>query len=231
VIAESQTRSYVLAVTGLRAEARVAARSPHTMAVAGGGQVRRLERLIEQAITKDCRGLISFGMAAGLRPGLRPGAYLIGSEVVDENGHHPANDLWIARLKERLGQAALVGIAGVDQPLITPTQKHMLFEATGAAGADMESHLVARAAAQHGLPFAMLRVVSDPAERAIPTAAIAGMREDGSADVVAVARSLAKQPAQIPQLMYVTADAARAYYALFRCHRRLGAGLGFIDFG
>jgi len=230
VIAEPQTRGYVLAVTGLMAEARVAARSPHTMVVAGGGQAGRLERSIKQAITKDCRGVISFGMAAGLKPELRPGAYLIGSEVVDENGHLPANDVWIARLKERLGQAALVGIAGVDEPLMTPTQKQMVFEATGAAGADMESHVAARAAAEHGLPFAVLRVVSDPAERMIPIASVAGMREDGRTDAVAVVRSLAKEPGQIPQLIHVAADAARAYYALFRCHRRLGAGLGFIDF-
>jgi adenosylhomocysteine nucleosidase len=231
VITEPQTRGYVLAVTGLMAEARIVARSPHTMAVAGGGQAGRLERLIKQAITKDCRGLISFGMAAGLKLELRPGACLIGSEVVDENGHHPANDVWIARLKERLGQAAQVGIAGVDQPLTTPAQKQALLEATGAAGADMESHVAARAAAEHGLPFAVLRVVSDPAQLAIPPAAVAGMREDGSIDVVAVVRSLANERGQLPQLMRVAADAARAYCALLRCHRRLGAGFGFIDFG
>ena len=224
-------RGYVLAVSGLMAEARVAARSPHTMTVTGGGQAGHLERLIKQAITKDCRGLISFGMAAGLKPGLRPGTYMIGCEVVDDKGRHPANDVWIARLKERLGQAAPVVIAGVDQPLMTPTQKQTLFESTGAAGADMESHVAARAAVEHGLPFAVLRVVSDPAERAIPNAALVGMQHDGSTDVVAVLRSLRRAPSQVPQLMHVAADAGRAYYSLLRCHRRLGPGLGLLDLG
>ena len=226
-----QTRGFVLAVTGLKAEARVAERSPRTRAVAGGGHAGRLERRIEEAITKDCRGVISFGVAAGLERELRPGTCLIGREVVDENGRHLADDVWTARLQARLGRAAVVGIAGVDRPLVTPAQKQALLEATGAAGADMESHVAARVAAELGLPFAVLRVVSDPAERALPSAALAGMRDDGSTDAGAVLRSLRREPGQIPQLLRVAADAGRAYYALLRCHRRLGGGLGLLDLG
>jgi hopanoid-associated phosphorylase len=231
VSVEPQTRGYVLAVTGLKAEARVAERSPRTRAVAGGGQAGCLERQIEEAITKDCRGVISFGVAAGLKPELRPGTCLIGCEVVDENGRHLADDVWTTRLKARLGQAVLDGIASVDRPLVTPAQKQALLEATGAGGADMESHVAARVAAEHGVPFAVLRVVSDPAERAIPSAALVGMRDDGSTDAGALLRSLKREPGQIPLLLRVAADVGRAYYALLRCHRRLGAGLGLLDLG
>ena len=229
--AEPPTRDYVLAVTGLQAEARVAARSPQTVTVCGSAQQERLPTLINKAITKECRGVISFGIAAGLRYDLRPGTYLIGSKVVDEGGSHSADGVWTTRLMARLPRAELVAIAGVDRPLITPSQKRALFGATGAAGADMESHVAAHVAAQHGLPFAVLRVVSDPAERAVPNAALVGMRHDGSTDAVAVVRSLSRAPNQIPQLMHVAADAGRAYYALLRCHRRLGSGLGLLDLG
>ncbi|MGZ5863198.1 MAG: phosphorylase, partial [Methyloceanibacter sp.] len=72
--AELQTSSgYVIAATGLLAEARVAARSPQTRVVAGGGVAARLEWLLEQSITNDCRGIVSIGMAAGLERNLRPG--------------------------------------------------------------------------------------------------------------------------------------------------------------
>lgn len=229
--AEPQTRGYVLAVTGLRVEARAAERSPHTRAVAGGGDAVRLERLIEDAITANCRGVISFGVAAGLKCNLGPGTCLVGREVAYGEERFPSDESWTARLKARLARAELVGIAGVDQPLVTPSQKRALFEATGAAAADMESHVAARVAARHGLPFAVLRVVADPMERPLPPAALAGMRESGAADPAAVLLSLGRDPRQIPQLVRVAADAGRAYYALLRCHRRLGPGLGLFDLG
>ena len=95
----------------------------------------------------------------------------------------------------------------------------------------MESHVAARVAAEHGLPFAVLRVVSDPAAAGdSPPRPSPACERDGRIDVVAVLRSLANERGQLPQLMRVAADAARAYLRLLRCHRRLGAGFGFIDF-
>jgi adenosylhomocysteine nucleosidase len=222
---------YVIAATGLRAEARVAARSPRTRVVVGGGDAARLAQLIEQSIANDCRGVISFGMAAGLERNLNPGTCLIGREVTYGGDCFPADEAWTTRLKARLGKVELVGIAGTDRPLVTRSQKQALLEATGAAAADMESHVAARVAARHGLPFAVVRVVADPMERALPPAALAGMRESGAADPAAVLLSLGRDPRQIPQLVRVTADAGRAYYALLRCHGRLGPGLGLFDLG
>jgi adenosylhomocysteine nucleosidase len=231
VSAERETNGYVVAATGLRAEARIAARLPRAIAVAGGGDAARLERLIEQAITRGCRGILSFGMAGGLRRDLRSGACLIGRGVVHEKAHYPTDQAWTARLQERLSRAELVTIAGVDSPLLTQSRKQALFATTAAAAADMESHVAARVAAKHALPFAVLRVVADPQARDLPQAAVLGMRADGTTDVVAVLRALGRDPGQIAQLVRVAADAGRAYWALFRCHRRLGPGLGLIDLG
>jgi hopanoid-associated phosphorylase len=229
VNAGSQTCGYVLAVTGLRAEARVAERSPQTQAVAGGGDAVRLDRLIENAINANCHGVISFGMAAGLKGNLVPGTCLIGREIAYGSERISADEEWAARLKARLGNADLVVIAGVDKPLIDPSQKRALYEATGAAAADMESHVAARVAAGRRLPFAAVRIVADPADRALPPAALAGMRADGRTNPAQVLLSLGRDPRQIPQLVRVAADAFRAYSALLRCHRRLGSGLGLID--
>ena len=51
-----------------------------------------------------------------------------------------------------------------------------LHQQTGAIAVDMESHVVADAAARHGVPVAAIRVVIDPAERTIPRSALAGTR-------------------------------------------------------
>ncbi len=95
----------------------------------------------------------------------------------------------------------------------------------------MESHVVARIAVKYALPFAVLRVIADPSERALPTAVLAGMRADGSTDAPAVLRALAGDPGQIPALVRVATDAGRAFWGLFRCHRRAGPGLGLFDLG
>ncbi len=101
----------------------------------------------------------------------------------------------------------------------------------GAVAADMESHIVGRIAAESGLPFAILRVIADPAERQLPPAALVGMRNDGAIDFRAVLASLAANPGQLLALMRLAVDTARARATLLRCHNLLGPGLGFGDFG
>jgi len=46
--------------------------------------------------------------------------------------------------------------------------KRALYLKTGALAVDMESHIVAGVAAAHGLPVAAIRVITDPALRAVP---------------------------------------------------------------
>lgn len=226
----------VLAVTGLKAEARIAARVPATVAVASGGDSANIEARIEQAIASadDCRGIISVGIAGALWPGLRPGACVIATDVIDTANaaaRYPADPAWTDALAARLEGATRAPIAGADKPLATSAQKRDLYAATGAAAIDMESHVAARLAARRALPFAALRFIADPQERSLPEAALAGMAADGSTDATAVLRSLVKEPAQIAALARVTADTGRAFLALLRSHRRLGAGFGLLDLG
>jgi hopanoid-associated phosphorylase len=221
--------AYVLAVTGLKAEAGIARLLPRTEAVAGGGNCAALAGVIADAVTPDCAGIISFGLAGALLPGLRPGALIVASEVIHERDRYSTGLAWSARLMRAAPHARLALIAGSDEPLVSRAGKQALYAATGAAAVDMESHAAARAAAARGLPFAVFRVIADPQERSLPQAALAGMREDGSTDAGAVMRALVQDPAQAGGLMRVAADAGRAFFALLRCHRRLGPGFGFFD--
>ena len=100
--------------------------------------------------------------------------------------------------------------------------KRALHESAGTVAVDMESHIAAKIAARHGVPFAACRVIIDPAERTLPPAALVGMRADGRPDVFAVIRSLCQQPRQVFALLRVVADAHAARSALFRGRRRLG---------
>ena len=81
------------------------------------------------------------------------------------------------------------------------------------------------------LPFAVLRVIADPAHQRLPPAAIHGLKPDGSPDIIAVIKSLRSEPSQLPDLIRAAIAARRAMIELFRCHRLLGPGLGFTDLG
>jgi len=227
---EAQSPSFVVAATGLRAEARVAARIPQVRAVAGGGDGGRLEQLIRKEIPQGAKAIISFGIAAGLAPGNGPGTCLVAREIAHGDIRYPTDQTWAARLRAALG-AELATITGVDRPLQSLAEKQALYTKTRARAADMESHIAARLATEHGLPFAALRVIADPAMRAVPPAALAGMGKDGRVDVLAVLASLARAPDQLVAMIGLAADTRRAMAELFRCHRLLGPGFSFLDLG
>jgi adenosylhomocysteine nucleosidase len=222
-------RGFVIAATGLRAEGRIAALSDDVRAVAGGGDGARLAQLIERLIAEGGQAIISFGLAAGLAPSLAPGTCLVGGKVVHAGRAYRADAAWAAHIETMLGITEPVAIAGVDYPLTSALAKRALNAETGAVAADMESHIVAQLATRHGLPFAVLRVIADPAERAIPSAALVGMLRDGGIDGLAVLGSLVKHPGQLPALLRLVADTRAAMAGLLRCHDLLGPGLGYRD--
>jgi adenosylhomocysteine nucleosidase len=122
-------------------------------------------------------------------------------------------------------------VAGVDAPVADPSAKAALHLSSGAAAVDMESSVVAQAAARRRLPFAILRAIADPARRALPPAALVAMRADGGIDLAAILRSLAREPRQLPALARLRLDARRAFAALARARALLGADFAGVDLG
>lgn len=218
----------VLAVTGLLAEARIAAGAGVTT-VSGGGDAAGLALLLQAALAKGAKAVISFGIAGGLQPGLTPGTTVIGRVVDDGETRVTADAAWVQRLAAALPQAVVGGIAGIDHAVCAVERKHALHRQTGAVAVDMESHVAARLAALHGVPFVALRIVADPAERTVPHAATVGMRADGSTDVGAVLRALARKPGELPALLRTAFDAKAALGALLRNRQSLSSLFGFNE--
>ena len=225
------TQKPVLAITGLMAEARVAA-GPGVRVVSSGGCCTELAAtLSEAAVADNVCAMISFGISGGLAPGLPAGSVLIARNILTEAGESFESDRsWSQRLAKVL-DAPIVDIAGVDAPLIDPQKKRSLHVSTGAVAVDMESHVGARAARRHGLPFVALRVIADPAERRLPHAASVAMRPDGTLALGAILSSLLREPRQMPLLAHAAIDAGAAFASLLRCRKMVAAGLGFGDFG
>ncbi len=95
----------------------------------------------------------------------------------------------------------------------------------------MESHVAARAAKEHGLPFAALRVVSDAAHRTLPPAARVALQPSGAIDLAGVLRSVIRSPLQIPALLRTAWEAEIAFAALLRCRNVFDGGFAGADLG
>lgn len=221
----------VLAVCGLKDEEKIAA-GLGVATLACGGHADELDRRLPQAVDElKPVGLISFGIAGGLDPRLATGDVVIGQEIIADGERWPVDAAWTAALRTALPHTVTGAIIGSPSALSTSGGKAALHARTGARVVDMESGIVARLAAERGLPFAVLRVVADPADRALPPAALAGLKPDGSPALGAILWSLVKEPRQLPALLQLAGESRRAMSALLGSRLVLGPGLGFPDFG
>lgn len=171
------------------------------------------ERLVAQGAT----GIASFGLAGGLDPALAPGTLLLPRRVIGPDGTIYATDLkWRRSLEAMTGAEGASTLLGSDTVIITSADKARLFRETGAVAVDMESHVAASVAATAKLPFLVVRAVADPAARAIPRAAMAGIDADGRTLVLPVILALTKRPGELPGLLRLAADSRAGFGTLRR---------------
>jgi adenosylhomocysteine nucleosidase len=200
--------------------------------VTGGGDTANLHTALKEAARTHISAIVSFGIAGGLAPGVRPGTLLVARGIIAEGAqYYECHRGWSQRLAKALGDVPIVDMAGMDVPVADPAGKRALHVATRAATVDTESHVAARVAAAHNLPFTALRVVADPAERQLPPAALVGVRPDGKLAMGRIMRSLISEPQQIPHLFRTALDTRAAFAALFRSREMVAGGFGFLDFG
>lgn len=211
----STERPFIVVAVGLAFEARIARSAGPARICCGRGPA--MAAALDAALGPNCAGILSFGIAGGLDPALRPGTPLIASAVIGESGHHQTDARWSRRLLDSHPAAIHAPLLGLDEAIVDPAGKDHHFQRTGAAAVDMESHIAAAVARQHGLPFAALRVIADPAERHVPPSAMRGVRDDGRTDALAVLRALVRRPREIAGVVGIARDAWTARLTLARC--------------
>ena len=203
-------------VTGLAAEARIA--RPLGIVAAGGGRPAGAEAAALRLMAQGASALVSFGLAGGLDPALPSGAVVLPATVLLDSEEWRCDPA----LAARLGARALGAIYGGGQIVATRAAKSALHARTGAIAVDLESAAVARVAARFGLPFAVLRAICDPADRALPRAALVALDQAGRIGPVRVAWAVLSRPQDIPALIRLGGDAARARHALVTRVRGIG---------
>ena len=205
----------IVAVTGLRAEALIARKAGFSMLCAGGNPAYT-EAMLGQAVGGGkASGLLSFGIAGGLAPGLAPGTLVLASAVIaSDRTRHPVDEIWRARLHDRLGAAVEGDVFGADAIVADRVEKAALHARSAALAVDLESAVVARAAERVGLPYLVIRAIADPADRTLPPAACIALTSDGRPNLRAIFHSVLMEPRQIGALVRVARDTRRALQAL-----------------
>ena len=221
----------VLIVTGLVQEARIAA-GPGMAVICSSSDPQQLRALLTVLDPTTIRGVISFGVAGGLDPTLKSGDVVVATEVMAGDAR------WLAGLtlnEDLIASVALGGrrivrgrLAGAEEVVVARHVKAALHSETGAAAVDMESHIAADYAAKAGLPFAALRVVSDPAHRALPSSAMAAIKPNGDIDLRKIMRSVVRNPMTLRDLVSTGIDFSRALRSLRGCRGFLLGSEGLV---
>ena len=176
-----------------------------------GGDPLRAETAAREFATAGAAGLISFGIAGGLDPALEPGDLILAEGVrLPDEDVISTQASWRTAFAAAAAGAADGMIYGSDLAVSRTDDKARLFTDYGVRAVDMESHGVARAAREAGLPFLIVRAIADPADRTIPPAALAGLGPDGEQRPFAVMLAMLRNPAQVPALIQLARDAKTA---------------------
>ena len=218
----------IIAVTGLTREARIVAGAGVTVICCGGRSALLREKL-ERTLVQKTAGIIGVGIAGGLAPSLKSGDCVIASEIVHEGERIPTNKSWTQRLAVRLPDALVAPIASSERIVFGRISKADLFRATGAYAVDMESHIVARFALQHRIPFAALRAIADPSGSELPPLVAEAITPSGSVNLLGVLKAVISDPWQIPALIRTARESDAGFDALLRCRNILGPGFAGPD--
>jgi adenosylhomocysteine nucleosidase len=178
----------------------------------------------QSLIDAGVSALMTFGMAGGLDPALKPGSVVIPCELLASDGaRYVANPAWrrqvaaaVSPLRAVTEGNLLTSIHAIE----TPADKAAAFRATGAAAVDMESAAVAAIAAQHNLPFIAVRVIVDTAADMLPRAVVAASKA-GRVRLARLIGGLILAPREIGSLVRL----AQRYRIAMRSLRVIGAHL------
>jgi adenosylhomocysteine nucleosidase len=205
------------------AVARRLASSPAVVVVATGDGPRQAARGAAEAIARHRPAvLFGAGVAGALTPGLAVADILVSARVLDGAGEAPPPS-------RRLLEAVLAApgtragtLLTIERPAVSAAEKAGLAASTGApAACDMESAAWARAAAAAGVPYVILRAVSDAADEDLPRYLARCMNAGGGISRAAVTLRALLHPATIPDLLRMRRRVAA-------CADRLGDALAAV---
>ncbi len=190
--------------------------------------------LIERGVT----ALVSFGVAGGLDPNLRPGTLVL-PELIhsgkitppdeEELPVYPVALNWLNRLQKLLpDHLSTVGGTLTASPGVLSTEqaKLELGVATGACAVDMESYAIAEVATKADIPFIVIRAITDPVEFSPPAALLGAIQPEGSVKLIQLLTILFRREVSISTLIRLGKEIRAARSSLAAVIRHADKELG-----
>lgn len=182
--------------------------------------VQKAVDLAQELVAQDVSGLVSFGVAGGLDPSLKPGDLVLPQSILKEaEAPIETHNEWLSSLLQDENPASTGPLISSPVPVTTVEAKAALARNHGAIAVDMESYAIAEVALRADVPFIAIRVIVDGADMAIPEIALAGTP-------FAVMKKAVKKPGDIPALLRLGSHMNKATKTLSSVARR---GLPFFS--
>ncbi len=175
----------------------------NAVVVATGDGPRNAARGAAEAIALH-RPQVVFGAGVGgaLTPGLSVGDIVASARILDAEGEAPPPSRKLLETVHAATGIRAGTLLTLDRPAVSAAEKAKLAASTGApAVCDMESAAWARAAAAAGVPYLVLRAVSDTAEEDLPRYLARCMNAGGGISRAAVTLQALLHPTTIPDLL------------------------------
>ncbi len=149
--------------------------------------------------------LVGAGAAGALVPSLRAGDVVVGERVLDGQGEAPPPDATFSSRALALG-AKSATVVTLPKLICSSGEKKDLasrfgFSDSAPAVVDTESAAWARVAARHGVPYVILRAISDAFEDDLPRFLPSCLSPEGSINRAAVALRLVVHPDALSVLL------------------------------
>lgn len=199
-------------IAAMAAEARILAKAPipageliylpegSMLFLSGTGAVRA-RSAAQILLEKGATALVSWGFAGGLLPGISTGSLILPERIVapDQSVYH-VDPVWHERLCSRLETHIKLhrGTLAESTAVLTDcAEKTAFFLRTGAMAVDMESASIALAAKETGVPFIVIRAITDGVEMVIPRSILNSTDELGRVRPLRLLSCLARHPAEL----------------------------------
>jgi adenosylhomocysteine nucleosidase len=191
--------------------------------IATGDGGLRAARVARQAIAAvRPSAVIGAGVAGGLSEDLVAGEIVVSARVLDAADEAPPPDPELIRRALALPGIRAATLLSVVRPALSRAQKTALAVRAGdPSSVDMESSAWARACADAGVPYVILRAISDTADEDLPGYLALCMDTEGGIRRSAVAWNAVRHPASIPSLLRMRRRVAD-------CGRSLGAAVAAL---
>jgi nicotinate-nucleotide adenylyltransferase len=144
---------------------------------------------------RNPRLVVLLGLAGGIGESTVSGRSVRVATVVDREG---------ALLLQAPAVESGARVVEVDAPVTTPADKRALARCSGADICDLESRAFASCAHDAGLPWAIVRGISDDARSSLPVETAQFVDERGETRMQRVLAALARRPALLGELVRLT---------------------------